>query len=126
MGRMTWESLVMWCGGLIAVLTAASLLWKVVLAKPVGEVMDWVRWWGKFQSDWEGQPEGADRKRVPGVMERLNILDGEFRRNGGASLRDQVIETRRDIELIAQRVEVMETRVVDIQHRLSPAERASA
>jgi hypothetical protein len=123
---MTWESLVMWCGGLIAVLTAASLLWKVVLAKPVGEVMDWVRWWGKFQSDWEGQPEGADRKRVPGVMERLNILDGEFRRNGGASLRDQVIETRRDIELIAQRVEVMETRVVDIQHRLSPAERASA
>jgi hypothetical protein len=123
---MTWESLVMWCGGLIAVLTSASLLWKVVLAKPVGEVMDWVRWWGKFQSDWEGQPEEADRKRVPGVMERLNVLDGEFRRNGGASLRDQVIETRRDIEVMAQRVEIMETRVVDIQKRLSPPKRASA
>ena len=116
----------MWCGGLIAVLTAASLLWKVVFAKPVKEVMDSVRWWGKFQRDWDGEPEGPDRKRVPGVMERLNILDGEFRRNGGSSLRDQVLETRKDIEVLAQRVEIMETRMVDIQHRLKAANKASA
>lgn len=108
----------MWCGGIIAVLTAVSLLWKIVLARPAKEVMESLRWWKKFQRDWDGEESQPGRDRVPGVMERLNMIDGEFRRNGGSSLRDQVVETRRDIEILSSRVEIVEARVLDIQHTL--------
>ena len=108
----------MWCGGLIAVLTAASLTWKVALARPVKEVLDTVRWWSKFQRDWDGEDASPGRDRIPGVMERLNLIDGEFRRNGGSSLRDQVVETRNDIEVLSARVEIVEARVLDVQRTL--------
>lgn len=111
----------MWCGGLIAVLTAASLTWKIALARPVKEVLDSVRWWSKFQRDWDGEDASPGRDRVPGVMERLNLIDGEFRRNGGSSLRDQVVETRRDIEILSGRIEIVEARVLDVQQSLRSA-----
>lgn len=54
--------------------------------------------WHKFIRDWEGEEAGIGRDAVPGVMQRLNKLDGELSNNGGKSLKDTVdrIEKRQD------------------------------
>jgi hypothetical protein len=44
----------------------------------------------KFLDDWNGTPEEPGRGRVPGVMERLNRIDGELSHNGGKSIKDTV------------------------------------
>jgi hypothetical protein len=43
-----------------------------------------------FFRDWDGTPAEPGRDRVPGVMERINRLDGELSRNGGKSVKDTV------------------------------------
>jgi hypothetical protein len=50
-------------------------------------MMDWLE---KFRRDWEGEPGGPGRDPVPGVMERLNRLDGELSNNGGSSMKDAI------------------------------------
>jgi hypothetical protein len=40
--------------------------------------------------DWNGTPQEPGRDAIPGVMERLNRLDGELSRNGGKSVKDTV------------------------------------
>jgi hypothetical protein len=43
-----------------------------------------------FVRDWHGSPEEPGRSRVPGVMERLNNIDGQLKNNGGSSVKDAV------------------------------------
>ena len=54
--------------------------------------------WAKFILDWEGSDAEAGRDAVPGVMARLNKLDGELSHNGGKSVKDVVnrLERRQD------------------------------
>ena len=41
--------------------------------------------------DWEGEDPTPGRDRVPGVMERLNKMDGELSQNGGyTTVKDRV------------------------------------
>jgi folylpolyglutamate synthase/dihydropteroate synthase len=47
-------------------------------------------WFAKFMRDWEGEEAEPGRDRVPGVMERLNKLDGELSNNGGNTTKDKV------------------------------------
>jgi hypothetical protein len=56
------------------------------------------RTWGKFILDWEGSEAEPGRDAVPGVMARLNKLDGELSHNGGKSVKDVVnrLEKRQD------------------------------
>jgi hypothetical protein len=44
----------------------------------------------KFRRDWEGEEASPGRDKVPGVMERLNRLDGELSNNGGSSMKDAI------------------------------------
>jgi hypothetical protein len=53
----------------------------------IRSMMDWLE---KFRRDWEGEPGGPGRDSVPGVMERLNRLDGELSHNGGSSVKDAI------------------------------------
>jgi hypothetical protein len=43
-----------------------------------------------FVRDWHGTAEEPGRSRVPGVMERLNDIDGQLKNNGGSSVKDAV------------------------------------
>jgi hypothetical protein len=43
-----------------------------------------------FIRDWHGTPKEPGRSRVPGVMERLNDIDGQLKNNGGSSVKDAV------------------------------------
>ena len=50
----------------------------------------WGSWMERFMRDWEGEEAEPGRDRVPGVMERLNKLDGELSNNGGSTTKDKV------------------------------------
>lgn len=50
----------------------------------------WTHTWEQFMDDWSGTPERPGRSAVPGVMERLNNIDGELKKNGGKSVKDTV------------------------------------
>jgi hypothetical protein len=61
-----------------------------VVAVPIKKLRIFFTWLDKFRRDWEGEEAEPGRDRVPGVMERLNRLDGELSNNGGSSLKDAV------------------------------------
>jgi hypothetical protein len=50
----------------------------------------WAAWMERFMRDWEGEEAEPGRAAVPGVMERLNKLDGELSNNGGSTTKDKV------------------------------------
>lgn len=75
-------------------------------------------WFRKFQRDWDGESAEPGRDRVPGVMERLNTIDGELKRNGGESLKDQVVKVREELAVLDKRVDTVEQRACDIQAML--------
>ena len=61
-----------------------------VIAPTVRKTRSMMTWLEKFRRDWEGEPGGPGRDPVPGVMERLNRLDGELSNNGGSSVKDAI------------------------------------
>lgn len=87
-----------WLAELIAVVTAiAGAVWAML--RPLKRQADRIE---SFWEDWTGTPAGPGRSAVPGVMERLRSIDGELTRNGGNSLKDQVVETGRKLDELAQ------------------------
>ena len=71
-------------------------------------------WIDKFRRDWDGEPAEPGRDAVPGVMERLNDLDGELRHNGGSSLKDAVVRLETNFETLAKAV----SEIADTQTRI--------
>lgn len=86
------------------------------------EVREALTWWRKFQRDWDGEPEEPGRTRVPGVMERLNGIDGQLHRNGGESLKDKVCDTHELALNLSSRVGEIEVRQIEIADRLGKIE----
>jgi len=74
----------------------------------------------RFTDDWFGEEAAPGRDAVPGVMERLNNIDGELKHNGGSTMKDAVkrIEStgkERDKTLtrIEERLTQIDGRLVD-------------
>lgn len=87
-----------WLAGLISVIAViVGAVWA--LLKPLKRQADRIE---AFWEDWTGTPAGPGRSAVPGVMERLQSIDGELTHNGGNSLKDQVVETSRKLDELAQ------------------------
>jgi hypothetical protein len=61
-------------------------------------INSWVDTWEKFMRDWAGTPAEPGRSAVPGVMERLNDIDGELKHNGGSSMKDQLARVESELE----------------------------
>lgn len=86
---------VFWLSGILTALT----LWALIRGFPMWRrICDFFHWWEKFRDDWDGQPARPDRARIPGIPERLNDIDGEFKRNSGSTLKDTVHETNRIVQ----------------------------
>jgi len=68
--------------------------------------------WELFMRDWKGEAQGLGRDAVPGVMERLNTLDGELSRNGGSSLKDSVYR-------IEDKLNKMDARISRVEKKLN-------
>ena len=89
-----------WLAGLIsAIAVIVGAVWAML--RPVRAQL---HRWEAFWEDWNGTPAGPGRSAVPGVMERLQSIDGELTRNGdgGNSLKDQVVKTSRKLDELAQ------------------------
>lgn len=97
---MTWDQVVMVAAGIVTVGAALTFLHRLMVRPLVTEAREWFTWWKKFQRDWDGTEAEPGRAAVPGVMARLNEIDGELKRNGGGSLKDQVVKTREQVEHI--------------------------
>ena len=86
-----------WLAGLISVITViAGAAWAML--RPLKRQADRIE---AFWEDWIGTPAGPGRSAVPGVMERLQSIDGELQRNGGNSLKNQVHQISRKVDELA-------------------------
>lgn len=83
--------------------------------KRVKELSDW---FDHFKRDWIGEDEAPGRDRIPGVMERLNKLDGELSQNGGKSTKDVVNKMLYKQEKMEEKVDVMLEAFVEMGERL--------
>lgn len=87
------DDLAAWAGWLTAV---CSFLW-VALIRPARRFM---RVAGDFLEDWSGHPQRPGHDAVPGIPERIQRIEREVQRNGGASLKDRVFETDRKVDAL--------------------------
>ena len=86
-----------WLAGLIsAIAVIVGAVWAML--RPLKRQADRIE---MFWSDWNGTPARPGHSAVPGVMERLQSIDGELQHNGGNSLKDQVIGNSRKIDHLA-------------------------
>jgi hypothetical protein len=117
---MSWfQTLVIIAAGLVTLVTFFRLaVWPVV-----AEIREVTAWWKKFQRDWDGTEEEPGRAAVPGVMARLNAIDGELQRNGGSSVKDKVNDTNAMVHTLNHRVEVIEDRQCVIQREVEGLKR---
>lgn len=68
--------------------------------------------------DWEGEEASPGRDRVPGVMERINKLDGELSQNGGKSTKDTVNKLLENQEQVVRNQDMMIEAFVEMGERL--------
>ena len=102
-------------------IVTAALIGLGALLRPIyRKLKEFVEWMERFKRDWEGEPEEPGRDRVPGVMERLNKLDGELSQNGGKSTKDTVNK------LLTNQEKVLETNTVLLEAFVEMGERLIA
>jgi hypothetical protein len=79
--------------------------------------------WEEFSRDWAGEEKAPGRSAVPGVMERLNRIDGELKRNGGSSMKDAISRIEQTQTKILNRLEEGNQRFADAEGRLDRLEK---
>lgn len=108
----------MWATTIIAIGGAVGVLWG--LTRPVAKkAKGLVNSLDKFVRDWEGEDAAPGRHAVPGVMERLNNIDGELKHNGGSTMKDAVKRIESKLQKIDSRLAAGEKRMSDIEDKLS-------
>jgi hypothetical protein len=71
-----------------------------------------------FSKDWNGEPAKPGRDAVPGVMERLNRIDGELQHNSGSSMKDALKRVETKLTRIDERLVEGNKRFERIEQRL--------
>ena len=97
-----------------SVLTALGVIFRPAYKR----LKDFLGGFEHFRRDWMGEEEAPGRDRVPGVMERLNKLDGELSQNGGKSTKDVVNKMLYKQEKMEEKVDVMLEAFVEMGERL--------
>lgn len=87
-----------------------------IIAPFISRMKKWTATWESFMQDWSGEEARPGRDRVPGVMERLNDIDGELKRNGGSSIKDSV-------DRIEKNVDTLSTNTKEIKKRLEQGDK---
>jgi hypothetical protein len=82
----------------IGVILGAWFLVVKFISPLLKRIHGWVDTWEKFMRDWAGTPSEPGRDAVPGVMQRLNDIDGELKHNGGSSMKDQLSRLESELE----------------------------
>lgn len=114
--------LAMYAGWVTVILGAIALLWRWFLRAPVARVRGYLEWHERFREEWEGTPVDPDKPwqpRTTGVLERLNLLDGEFADDGNGSLKSSVKRTETLVRQMCEQVQRIEDRQVKVTERLA-------
>lgn len=75
----------------LGIVTGALISLGVILRPVYKRLKEFMDWMDRFKRDWEGTPEEPGRDAIPGIMERMNRMDGELSRNGGfTTVKDRV------------------------------------
>lgn len=82
----------------------------------------WSQNWDLFMEDWRGAEERAGRDAVPGVMERLNRIDGELKHNSGSSMKDALKRIEAKVDRLDERIEKGDKRFKDGELRFEAIE----
>ena len=107
--------------GIIIVVTGAILGVTQILIPSWKKASSMFETWSAFTRDWNGEPEEPGRAAVPGVMQRLNKLDGELSHNGGTSLKDAVGRLEKNQDKLFRKIEEAETQRKTVQDSLLEA-----
>ena len=74
----------------------------------------------RFMRDWEGEEASAGRDAVPGVMQRLNNMDGELSQNGGfTTVKDRVDRLYENQAILMEAFVEMGERLISIENCLT-------
>ena len=103
----------------IGIVAGALISLGVVMSPVYKRVKRWAQWMERFMRDWEGEEESPGRDRVPGVMERLNNMDGELSQNGGfTTVKDRVDRLYENQVLIMDAFDDLSERLINIENCL--------
>lgn len=93
----TTATIVSIVGGALAISGFLISLWK--------NISNMTKKLDLFWEDWNGAEERPGRDKIPGVMERLNKIDGELKHNGGSTMKDAVKRIEGKLDRIEERIE---------------------
>jgi hypothetical protein len=110
--------------GIVIAVTGAILGLTQIIFPLVRKAHKLLESWSSFVRDWNGEPEEPGREAVPGVMQRLNKLDGELSHNGGSSLKDSVDRLEKNQNKLIRKIEEAEDQRVMVQSTLLEAIKA--
>lgn len=106
----------------LGIVAGALISLGVILRPAYNRFKEFVDWLDRFKRDWEGEDQEPGRDRVPGVMERLNKLDGELSNNGGKSTKDVVDRLLKNQETLMEAFVEMGERLIAIENCLTKSE----
>jgi hypothetical protein len=102
----------------IGIVAGALISLGVLLSPFYKKIKRWAEWMERFMRDWEGEEEAPGRDAVPGVMERLNKLDGELSNNGGSTTKDKVDKLYTNQGILMEAFVEMGERLISIENCL--------
>ena len=112
------DNLIQIAASIITLLTAAFLVNSII--KPVYKnIRAGIKSLNLFLVDWTGEEERPGRRAVPGVMERLNNIDGQLKNNGGGSLKDAVDRIECRVNRIDQRLNNGDQEFMDLHSEIN-------
>jgi hypothetical protein len=103
----------------LGIVTGALISLGIILRPVLKKIKRWGTWMERFMRDWEGEEAEPGRDRVPGVMERLNKLDGELTNNGGSTVKDKVDKLYKNQSVLMEAFVEMGERLISIENCLT-------
>ena len=116
------QNLVNIASAVIVIGGAVGVIWGVLrpVVKKIRTLMSAL---DRFIVDWFGEDAGPGRDAVPGVMERLNKIDGELKHNGGSTMKDAISRVEQKLTQIDERLEQGNQRFVSAEKRINKLEK---
>ena len=93
----TTATIVSIVGGALAISAFLVSIWRTITRMTTKLDLFW--------EDWNGEEARPGRDKTPGVMERLNKIDGELKHNGGSTMKDAVKRIEQKLDRIEERIE---------------------
>ena len=107
----------MWAAFIVVLAAAIGVLWKLFspLVKKTKHLLDSL---SRFTVDWFGEEASPGRDAVPGVMERLNNIDGELKHNGGSTMKDAIKRIENKLKAIDARLDEGNQRFDNLENKV--------